>query len=78
LIAKTQRLFYKIERSHIWDAAAKLLRATALSLGESKLPIEALDVYYKTQRCSLACGKIVTVIDRVDLSAPLKAVKMLL
>ncbi|KAB8073746.1 hypothetical protein BDV29DRAFT_174886 [Aspergillus leporis] len=59
----------------IWKAASNLFQITTLALGESKIPIQAMDIFSDVSRCSLACGLIMKMLENIDLSPSLKGAK---
>jgi hypothetical protein len=61
----------------IWRPQQSGSRPLALALGASELPIEIFDVFGRVTRCSLACDRIATVQEKVDLSASLQELKQL-
>lgn len=61
----------------IWEAAAECFQTAALALGASGLPIDGFDVFGRVARCSLACDRLASVLEKVDLTASLQGVKQL-
>lgn len=64
-------------RPRIWEAAAQLFQTTAHALGVSELPIESFDIFGGVICCSLACDRIATCLERVNLSVSLRGLKHL-
>lgn len=60
-----------------WGSAAQIFRITALALYYSQIMASTLDVFSSIHRCSLYCDRLDAVLDEVDLSPCLKALKHL-
>ncbi|KAE8385672.1 hypothetical protein BDV23DRAFT_188046 [Aspergillus alliaceus] len=60
-----------------YDAAAKLFEHSMLALSNSKLPVQMLDIFAKDypRGCALACGEIMAVVEKTDLSSSFRGCK---
>lgn len=61
----------------VWQRAYETLKITAQALADSGLFVQKLDIFGSVDRCSIACNKIATLLERVDLSKPLFGLKNL-
>ncbi|TVY93980.1 hypothetical protein LAWI1_G000679 [Lachnellula willkommii] len=65
------------KRRNIWGAAKWCFQTAFLALASSKLSMETLDIFGFVTFCSLACGEIATMLEKVDLSDSLRRLKQL-
>ncbi|KAB8236591.1 uncharacterized protein BDW43DRAFT_267241, partial [Aspergillus alliaceus] len=67
------------EPKEAYDAAAKLFELVMLALSSSKLPVRMLDIFAKDfpSGCALACGEIMAIMEKTDLSFSFRECKKL-
>ena len=61
----------------VWESAAQTFTIVSCALQTSAIPLEKFDVFDSVDRCSLGSNRIGSVLELLDLSVPLQALKIL-